>query len=70
MVRVDYDGPAMLSRAQEELGSEKSSPDVGLWLVAAVAAAGHEPLTSTGKPRWLATYSCGWERACSSEWAA
>ena len=44
--------------------------DVGLWLVAALAAGAHDPLTSTGKPRWLATCSCGWERACSSEWAA
>jgi hypothetical protein len=35
-----------------------------------VAAAGHDPLTSTGEPRWLVTCSCGWERACSSEWAA
>ena len=44
--------------------------DVGLWLVAALAVAAHDPLTSTGKPRWLVTCSCGWGRACSSEWAA
>jgi hypothetical protein len=41
-----------------------------LWLVAALAAGAHDPLTSTGKPRWLATCSCGWERECASEWAA
>jgi hypothetical protein len=41
-----------------------------LWLVAAVAAAGHDPLTSTGKPRWLVICSCGWARETISEWAA
>jgi hypothetical protein len=24
----------------------------------------------TGGTRWLVTCSCGWERECSSEWAA
>jgi hypothetical protein len=43
---------------------------VGLWLVAALAAEPHDPLTSTGKPRWLVTCSCGWTREASSEWAA
>jgi len=43
---------------------------VGLWLVAALAAAAHDPLTSTGKPRWLVTCSCGWTRETISEWAA
>ena len=23
-----------------------------------------------GRPRWLVTCSCGWERECVSEWAA
>ena len=23
-----------------------------------------------GRPRWLVTCSCGWERECSTEWAA
>jgi len=41
-----------------------------LWLVAAVAAAGHDPLTSTGEPRWLVTCSCGWGRECLSAWAS
>ncbi len=27
-------------------------------------------MTSTGKPRWLVTCSCGWERETVSEWAA
>jgi hypothetical protein len=27
-------------------------------------------LTSTGKPHWLVTCSCGWERETVSEWAA
>ena len=44
--------------------------DVGLWLVAAVAAAARDPLTSTGKPRWLVICSCGWERETVSGWAA
>jgi hypothetical protein len=39
--------------------------------VPVAAAEGHDPLTSTpGKPRWLVTCSCGWEREASSEWAA
>jgi hypothetical protein len=47
-----------------------SGQDVGLWLAAALAAEGHDSLTSTGKPRWLVTCSCGWGRECLSEWAA
>jgi hypothetical protein len=41
-----------------------------LWLGAALVAAAHDPLRSTGKSRWLVICSCGWERECSSEWAA
>jgi hypothetical protein len=26
--------------------------------------------SSESPPRWLVTCSCGWERECSSEWAA
>ena len=40
-----------------------------MWL-AAVPAAAHDPLTSTGKSSWLVLCSCGWERECPSEWAA
>ena len=42
----------------------------GLWLVAALAVAAHDPLTSTEKPRWLVICSCGWTRKASSTWAA
>lgn len=41
-----------------------------MWLVVALAAAAHDPLTSTGMPRWLVTCSCGWERETVPEWAA
>ena len=34
------------------------------------AAARDPVLTSTGRPRWLVTCSCGWERETISEWAA
>jgi hypothetical protein len=42
----------------------------GFVLVAALAAVAHDPLTNTGRPRWLVICSCGWERATVSEWAA
>ena len=44
--------------------------DVASWLERVSVAEARNPLTSTGKPRWLVTCSCGWERECSSEWAA
>jgi hypothetical protein len=43
---------------------------VGLWLAAVLAVEAHDPLKSTGKPRWLVICSCGWERETVSEWAA
>jgi hypothetical protein len=33
-------------------------------------AEARDPLTSTVKPQWLVTRSCGWSRACISRWAA
>ena len=41
-----------------------------MWLVAALAAEAHDPLTSAGKHHWLVVCSCGWTRECSSRWAA
>ena len=43
---------------------------VVLLLAAVPAAEAHDPLTPVGKRPWLVTCSCGWERECSSEWAA
>jgi hypothetical protein len=36
----------------------------------AALAPEHDPLTSGVTRPWLVTCSCGWERECSSEWAA
>jgi len=42
-----------------------------LRLAAAPAREAHDTeMTSAAKPTWLVTCSCGWERECSSEWAA
>jgi hypothetical protein len=34
------------------------------------ASRARDSLTSTGRPRWLVTCSCGWERETVSAWAA
>ena len=60
-------------RGQRETPSGRRSAtgtELGLRLVAALAPEAHDPLTSVGRRPWLVTCSCGWERECSSEWAA
>jgi hypothetical protein len=38
--------------------------------VPVAAAEGHDPLTSTVRPQWLVTCSCGWTSEFSQRWAA
>ena len=35
-----------------------------------VPAEAHDPLTSTVRPQWLVTCSCGWTSEFSQRWAA